>query len=88
MRLQTVSIIRQRGQLTIPDDIRNALLWASPHSAVTISVEKSDEIKITPHITTQSVDWQAVWNGIQKARIIKGKAGNLSQRINEDREQR
>lgn len=73
--MKTVSIIRDRGQLTIPDSIRKVITWMSPMSAVTISVVKPDEITIKPH--QQYIDWDKIWNNIAEARTIKGK-GNQS----------
>lgn len=82
--MKTVSIVRNRGQLTIPDSIRKVVSWISPQSAVTISVTKSDEIVITPH--KKQYDWDKIWEGIRKARAIKGKGrGSLSKFIAEDR---
>jgi len=82
--MKTISIIRNRGQLTIPGSIRKVVGWASPMSAVTISVMNPDEIIIRPH--QKQVDWDKIWEGIKKARSIKGKGkGSLSQFILEDR---
>lgn len=71
--MQVVSIIRNRGQLTIPDAIRQVVNWVTPSSAVTISVRKANEIVITPH--QQYVNWEKVWDGIKKSRSIKGSGG-------------
>ncbi len=65
------SIIRDRGQLTIPDKIRESHPWASPSSVVTIISDKSDEIVIKPH--QRKIDWDKIWEGIRKSRAIKGK---------------
>lgn len=73
--MKTVSIIRDRGQLTIPDSIRKIVNWISPMSAVSISVIKPDEIVIKPH--QKQVDWDQVWENIRKSRAISGK-GNIS----------
>ena len=73
--MKTVSIIRSRGQLTIPDSIRKAISWMNPMSAVTISVVKPDEVVIKPH--QSKVDWDKIWKGIRKARSIHGK-GKMS----------
>lgn len=82
--MKTVSIVRDRGQLTIPDSIRKVVSWISPQSAVTISVVKPDEIVIKPH--KKEYDWDKIWEGIRKARAIKGKGrGSLSKFIAEDR---
>lgn len=82
--MKAVSIVRQRGQLTIPGSVRRLVTWVSPQSAVTISVVKSDEIVIKPH--QKQVDWDKIWAGIRKSRAIKGKGrGSLSKFIAKDR---
>ena len=81
---QGTAIIRDRGQLTIPDSIRKVVKWATPLSAVTISVVNPDEIVIKPH--KSQVDWDKIWEAIKSARAIKGKGrGSLSKFIAEDR---
>lgn len=85
--MQTVSIIRDRGQLTIPESIRRVIPWVTPMSAVSISVVRADEIRITPHQKT--VDWDKLWALIKEVRAYKGKGGgNLSKFVSEDRESR
>lgn len=74
--MQTISIIRERGQLTIPDSIRRNVSWARPLSAVSISVLKPNEIVIRPH--TQHVDWDKIWEGIKNSRELKGKGKVIS----------
>lgn len=74
--MKTVSIIRERGQLTIPDSIRRLISWVSPMSAVSITVIKPDEIVIRPHQT--QVNWDEIWEGIKQARAIKGKGNSVS----------
>jgi len=79
-----IGVIRGRGQLTIPDKIRETLEWASPNSVVTIISNKPDEIVIKPH--QKKMDWDKIWEGIRKSRAIKGKgSGSLSKFIAEDR---
>lgn len=73
--MKAVSIVRNRGQLTIPDSIRKVIPWISPMSAVTVTVTKPDEIIIKPH--QKHVDWDKIWDGIRKARSIHGK-GKMS----------
>ncbi len=85
--MNAVSIIRDRGQLTIPDSIRKVINWVSPMSAVTISVVKPNEIVIRPH--QAQVDWDTLWKQIKRVRSFKGKGqGNLSTFIANDRENR
>ena len=86
MRLQTTSIIRNRGQLTIPETIRKAVSWANPLSAVSISIVHPDEIVIRPK---KEVDWDKLWKQIRRVRAFKGKGrGSLSAFIAKDRETR
>lgn len=73
--MKTVSIIRERGQLTIPDSIRRVVSWVTPLSAVSISVIKPDEILIKPH--RQNMGWDMIWQSINKSRAIVGK-GKIS----------
>lgn len=67
----TVSIIRNRGQLTIPDSIRALREWASAHSPVIITSEYPEEIVIRPH--KKGFNWDKIWKGIKKSRSLKGK---------------
>ena len=68
-------IIRGRGQLTIPDSIRKLVTWATPMSAVSISVVKPDEIVIKTH--QQYVDWDKIWSLVKASRAIKGKSKGI-----------
>lgn len=87
--MKAVSIIRDRGQLTIPDSIRKTLDWVGPMSAITISVVKPDEIIIRPHQHQKQIDWDKLWKQIKRVRTFKGNGrGNLSAFIAEDRETR
>ncbi|OGG30376.1 hypothetical protein A3A63_02930 [Candidatus Gottesmanbacteria bacterium RIFCSPLOWO2_01_FULL_46_9] len=74
--MKAVSIVRGRGQLTIPDPIRKLVPWVNPLSAVTISVVKPDEILIKPHKT--HIDWERIWSGIEKSRALRGKGKSIS----------
>ncbi len=73
--MQIVGIIRERGQLTIPESVRKIVNWANPMSAVSITVIKPDEIIIKPH--SQFLDSEQIWENIRKSRIIPGK-GKIS----------
>ena len=71
MNIQAVGIVRQRGQLTIPNSIRKNVDWVTSMSAITISVVKADEIVIKP--TRTQINWDKMWELIRKSRAIKGK---------------
>jgi len=73
--MKSVVVIRDRGQLTIPDAIRRAVNWVAPMSAVSISVVKPNEIIIKPHQV--SVDADSIWSLVKRSRSIKGK-GEIS----------
>lgn len=85
--IQTTAIIRNRGQLTIPDVIRRAFDWIKTESVVKIVYRSPQEIVITPYIqeNIKKTNWKKIWAAIAKARSFKGKKGNLSKFIAEDR---
>lgn len=86
---QATAIIRQRGQLTIPDEIRKLLSWLKPNAVVTVKITQKDRVIVQPHsdmIASSKDQWLKTWEAIQLARSFKGKRGNLSKFIAEDRE--
>lgn len=86
MQIHTTATIRDRWQITIPDEIRKILSWLKPESVVSVAVTAKKELIIKPYIQEQKVNWKRIWEGIEQARSIKGKRGNLSKFIIEDRE--
>ena len=81
---RNVVIVRNRGQITIPDSIRKTVGWVNPMSAVSISVVKPDEIVLKPQM--QLVDRNKLWEMIRKSRAIKGKGtGSALEFIQKDR---
>jgi len=83
--MKAVSIIRDRGQLTIPDSIRKLISWVSPMSAVSISVVNPNEITIKPH--KHDYDEDRIWELLRKSRALKGKGrGSASKFIEKDRQ--
>lgn len=82
---QGTVIIRERGQLTIPDSIRKMVDWINPSSAVSISVSKPDEIVIKPHRHMDKVDWNRLLRDIKKLNAYPVK-GTMSEFIAWDRE--
>lgn len=87
MNISSTAIIRQRGQLTIPDSIRDALSWLKTDTVVAITPKSPDELVITPYKKSASdrVNWDEIWRKIKLTRSFKGKRGNLSRFIAEDR---
>lgn len=86
--MSTIAIIRQRGQLTIPDSIRGKMEWVTPGAVVSLATVKANEIVIRPHATGDKyVNWNNIWRNIELARSHKAKyKGSLSHFILEDRE--
>lgn len=85
--IQTTAIIRNRGQLTIPDVIRRAFDWMKTESVVKIIYRSPQEIVITPYIQekVKKINWKKIWAAIAEARSFKGGRGNLSKFIAKDR---
>lgn len=88
--LQTTGVLRQRGQLTIPDQIREFLGWLVPNAVVSFTVSKNKTVTLGPHVKdmAHAVDWENIWERIEIADSFRGKQGNLSQFIIEDRDKR
>ena len=85
--LEEKAIIRQRGQITIPETIRGRVPWLKENSMITISQKNQSEIVIRPlgAANGNQTDWSKVWRMINLARSFKGKRGNLSSFIAKDR---
>ena len=63
---KNVVIVRNRGQITIPNSIRKSVEWVNPMSAVSISVVKPDEIVLKPQI--RLVDRNKLWEMVEQSR--------------------
>ncbi|MDP3982494.1 MAG: hypothetical protein Q8Q65_00250 [bacterium] len=84
--MQITAIIRGRGQLTIPEEIRKSLSWISESVAVTISTVSDSKVLIEPHRITSKVNWNLLRSSISRVREFTGKTGNLAKFIVQDRE--
>ncbi len=78
--------IRDRGQITIPEKIRQGLKWPSVNAVVSLSTITSNELIIKPYQSTKSTDWSRVWNDIKLSRSYTGRQGDLAEFISSDRE--
>lgn len=86
--LFSTTIIRQRGQLTIPKKLREKAFWLSEGSIVAILSSLDEEIKIKPYQKVGekiNINWEEVWEKVKVSRTFKGKRGNLSEFIAKDR---
>ena len=80
--------IRQRGQLTIPDQVRGMLGWLQTGAVVGIEADK-DEVRIKPKIVSKKqTDWDKIWRTIKLTRSFKSQGEDIpaSQFIVEDRQ--
>jgi bifunctional DNA-binding transcriptional regulator/antitoxin component of YhaV-PrlF toxin-antitoxin module len=83
--IQGTAVIRDRGQLTIPEKIRNFLEWSSPNSVVSLITVSKEELIIKPFEGKKQIDWSTIWMNINLSRSYIGKQGNLSGFITSDR---
>lgn len=82
-----VSTIRQRGQLTIPDRVREKYEWIAPGLPVSINTKDPGKIVIEPYEPKKVYDWDKIWAAVKRARSIKGKnKTSLSEFIVKDRD--
>ena len=84
----SATIIRDRGQLTIPKKLREKASWLSEGSIVAVLSSLGEEIKIMPYREAGKkgqTDWEEVWERIKISRTFSGKRGNLSGFIAKDR---
>lgn len=75
--MKTVAIIRDRGQLTIPEPVRKIAGWVNSSSVVSISIENPQEIVVTQHQVLSQINLEELFTAIKKSRAIKGK-GDIS----------
>ncbi len=80
--------IRQRGQITIPRQIRADLPWLKSGSVIHVSRLDDQSLLVKPYQkeAPKKVDWEQIENNIALLRSFKGKRGNLSAFIAKDRE--
>lgn len=85
--IRKTAIIRQRGQLTIPEAIRKALSWARDLAVVTISISPTGAIVIQSQEERKHVSNKEFWNLVKRVRKLTatGKGGSASAFIARDR---
>lgn len=88
--MMITATIRQRGQLTIPDQLRQKFSWLKDNTVVTIVASPLGEIIIKPlsiHASSDTHDWNEIWRRIHLTRSFRGKkkTKSLTQFIIEDR---
>ena len=85
--LNTTAVVRDRFQITVPDEVRRVARWLIPNGVVSFVIKTKDEILIRPFVKNGAVktDWKNIWEGITIVRTLKGKQGNLSEFVTADR---
>lgn len=84
--MQLVGTIRQRNQLTIPNQAVEKHAWAKAGSAVSINITEK-QIIVEPYESKKVYDWDKIWAAVKRARAIKGKnKTSLSEFIVKDRD--
>jgi bifunctional DNA-binding transcriptional regulator/antitoxin component of YhaV-PrlF toxin-antitoxin module len=86
INIQGTAVIRDRGQLTIPEKFRKVLRWSTPNSVVSVIANSGNELVIQPFEGKRQTDWSAICLNIDLSRSYVGKNGNLSSFIATDRE--
>lgn len=74
--METIVIVRERGQITIPYKIRKKASWARPMSVVSIKMITSDSIIITTR--KREMNWENLLKDIKVLRAMKGRGKVLS----------
>ncbi|OGG91918.1 hypothetical protein A3H16_02720 [Candidatus Kaiserbacteria bacterium RIFCSPLOWO2_12_FULL_53_8] len=94
-QIRKVGIIRQRGQFTIPDAIRDAAVWLKENGAVVITLVTPTRLEIEPlkegngKVVQETTDWETIWKRMEEVRKLPGKyKGSLSEFIISDRQTR
>lgn len=100
--VQNIIKIRDRGQITLPRDLRNTFSWLKPGSAVEIEANKiKDEIIVKPLIKKtgsfgrkpykykqkMTMTWKEIDRNLERVRK-KGRQVNLTEFLIKERDRR
>lgn len=80
--MESIIVIRDRYQITIPESIRRYLTWLSPGAVVKV-FKKTDSLILSPY-EKKAIDWPEVWRVIEKT-AGQGKKTSLAEFILADR---
>jgi len=82
----TIAVIRDRYQLTIPEEIRRALVWLDSQKVVRLVLVDKDKFLVEPY-KGKAVDWRKIWRSLEKIKK-QGKKISLAEFVVSDRETR
>lgn len=80
----TISVIRDRYQLTIPEAIRRELLWTNPRMVVKVILVDKEKILLEPY-QTKAINWQEIFKNLGKISKL-GRKISLAEFVIADRE--
>jgi len=80
---EAIAIIRERHQLTIPEQIRQGLLWLIPQTAVKIILINKERFLVEPY-QPQTLSWRKIWQGLREIKR-QGKKVALAEFVLADR---
>ena len=80
----TIAVIRDRYQLTIPEEIRRALVWLDSQKVVRLVLVDKDKFLVEPY-KGEAVNWQKIWRGLERIKK-QGKKISLTEFVVSDRE--
>lgn len=82
-RMQKISIIRDRNQLTIPEEAKKELSWIAPGVPVNVFTA-DDSLIIKPHYEERKPEWEKILRTMRKI-SKKGRRISLSEFVVRDR---
>lgn len=83
---RSIGVVRRRGQLTIPDNIREGVAWLQPESVVEVLLNAQDEIQLRPyHQPRNNLTWERIKREMDRIRSFPGKDMDTTAFIAADR---
>lgn len=80
---ESLAIIRNRYQLTIPASLRKFINWLTPQKVIKVKLVSGEKVLIEPY-SEKSVDWDEIWKSFAAASKIARKT-SLSNFVIQDR---
>jgi bifunctional DNA-binding transcriptional regulator/antitoxin component of YhaV-PrlF toxin-antitoxin module len=81
---EAIAIIRERHQLTIPEQIRQGLLWLIPQTAVKIILINKNRFLVEPY-QPKTFSWRRIWQEIKRLKT-RGRNISLAEFVMTDRQ--
>lgn len=80
----SIAIIRDRYQLTIPEEIRKYLAWTAPRKVVRLVLLAEDRFLVEPY-SEEKINWQKIWQELAKIKRW-GRKISLAEFVIKDRQ--